>query len=223
MRIKLMNLITQKPDRTRIPYPYARQWFVWEENPAHPAVQVFMTQKAYQQVNQHANSDLYNEVGGWLLGRWCWDADNLEEFIVVDETLAAPLVRNSSTFLTFTQDTQVKMLGILEESYPEKTVVGWYHTHPRMSIFLSGYDIFLHENFFPHPWQVALVVEPYSHQGGFFIRDQEHQLDSRRFYGFYELNHEQNHSVVDWRNLRPGSPNNQELEKQDLEEQDDAN
>jgi hypothetical protein len=115
------------------------------------------------------------------------------------------------------------MLDILEEFYPDKTVVGWYHTHPRMSIFLSSYDLFLHENFFPHPWQVALVVEPYTHQGGFFIRDEDHQLDPRRYYGFYELNNGQNDSIVDWRNLRPGSPTNLDLEKQNLEEQDDAN
>ena len=223
MRIKLMNLTTQKPDRTRIPHQYARQWFVKDQNPTEPAVQVFMTQKAFQQVNMHAKSDLDNEVGGWLLGRWCWDEERMEEFIIVDETLAAPLVRSSSTYLTFTQDTQVKMLDTLEEFYPDKSVVGWYHTHPRMSIFLSSYDTFLHENFFPHPWQVALVVEPYTHQGGFFIRDGEHQLDPRRFYGFYELGEGQNGSVVDWRNLKPGRLANQELEKREMEEQDDAN
>ncbi|MEK6221746.1 MAG: Mov34/MPN/PAD-1 family protein [Chloroflexota bacterium] len=211
-----MNVTNGTPKTTHIPYHSARHWIVQDQNPAQPAVQVFLTQKAYSQVKVHASSDLDNEVGGWLLGRWCWDANNEEEFIVVDETLVAPHTQNSSTHLTFTQDSQLEMLKIMEEFFPEKIVVGWYHTHPRMSIFLSSYDVFLHNNFFPHSWQVAMVVEPYNHLGGIFVRDTKNQLDPRKYYGFYELYNEEDQSVADWRNIRPGS-----LLAHIMEEQDD--
>ncbi len=79
--------------------------------------------------------------------------------------------------------------------------MGWYHTHPKMSVFLSGHDTFLHNHFFPHPWQVALVIEPHSHQAGFFIRDQEGELDPRYYFGFQELVGRGNQSLVNWNNL----------------------
>jgi hypothetical protein len=79
--------------------------------------------------------------------------------------------------------------------------VGWYHTHPRMGIFLSGYDTWLHDHFFPHPWQVALVVEPHTGAGGFFVRNKENKLDPRKYYGFHELQNRRLESVVNWQNL----------------------
>jgi hypothetical protein len=71
-----------------------------------------------------------------------------------------------------------------------------------MSLFLSNYDLFIHNHFFPHPWQVALVIEPHTNVGGFFIRDKEGNLDNRNYYGFHELSCEGKASVVQWTNLK---------------------
>ena len=38
--------------------------------------------------------------------------------------------------------------------------VGWYHSHTRSGISLSGADEELYNRYFPEPWQVALVVHP---------------------------------------------------------------
>ena len=51
---------------------------------------------------------------------------------------------------------------------PELDVLGWYHSHPRIGIFLSRADIFIHREFFNHPNQVALVVDPYTMKKGFY-------------------------------------------------------
>jgi proteasome lid subunit RPN8/RPN11 len=190
------------PRRARIPLHRAQRWLAEGENGRVPGVQVFVTQTAFKAINNHANSDLDNEVGGWLAGRWCRDIDTKVEYVVVEALLPAQQVRSGSTFLTFTHDSQVAMLSALEERYAKKGIVGWYHTHPRMGLFLSGYDSWLHDHFFPHPWQVALVVEPHSHTGGFFIRKGDQELDTRRYYGFYELHNRRHESIVDWQNLR---------------------
>lgn len=190
------------PRRARIPLHRAQRWLAEGENGRAPSLQVFVTQTAFKAINNHANSDLDNEVGGWLAGRWCRDIDTKTEYVVVEALLPAQQVRSGSTFLTFTHDSQVAMLAALEERYAKKGIVGWYHTHPRMGLFLSGYDIWLHDHFFPHPWQVALVVEPHSHTGGFFIRNGKHELDTRRHYGFYELHNRRHESIVDWKNLQ---------------------
>lgn len=189
------------PRRARIPLHRAQRWLAEGENGRAPSIQVFVTQTAFKAINNHANSDLDNEVGGWLAGRWCRDIDTKTEYVVVEALLPAQQVRSGSTFLTFTHDSQVAMLAALEERYAKKGIVGWYHTHPRMGLFLSGYDTWLHDHFFPHPWQVALVVEPHSHTGGFFIRNRKQELDTRRHYGFYELHNRRHESIVDWQNL----------------------
>jgi hypothetical protein len=72
-----------------------------------------------------------------------------------------------------------------------------------MGVFLSKYDVWLHDNFFPRPWQVGLVLEPYSNQAGFFVRDADGHLDSRMYYGFYEINNNLERSVVHWWNMSP--------------------
>jgi proteasome lid subunit RPN8/RPN11 len=51
--------------------------------------------------------------------------------------------------------------------------VGWYHSHTRSEIFLSDADLKIHQDFFPQPWQVALVMKPHTLQPariGFFFR-----------------------------------------------------
>jgi proteasome lid subunit RPN8/RPN11 len=206
------------PRRARIPLHRAQRWLAEGENGRRPGIQVFVTQTAYKAINNHANSDLDNEVGGWLAGRWCRDIDTKVEYVVVEALLPAQQVRSGSTFLTFTHDSQVAMLAALEERYAKKGIVGWYHTHPRMGLFLSGYDSWLHDHFFPHPWQVALVVEPHSHTGGFFIRNGKKELDTRRYFGFYELHNRRHEAIVDWTNLHlekkpeEGKPTAQEKE-----------
>lgn len=189
------------PRRARLPLSRAQRWLAAGEDSAQPALPVFFTQSVIETIALHAASDMDNEVGGWLAGRWCRDGRAGTEFVVVEALLPAQQVRSGSTFLTFTHDSQVAMLSALEEQYENKCVVGWYHTHPRMGIFLSGYDTWLHDHFFPQPWQVALVVEPHTRQAGLFVR-KEGELAPRRYSGFYELHSSSMESVVDWTNLR---------------------
>ncbi|UYN90006.1 MAG: Mov34/MPN/PAD-1 family protein [Anaerolineales bacterium] len=189
------------PRRARLPLSRAQRWLAAGEDAAQPALPVFFTQSVIKTIALHAASDMDNEVGGWLAGRWCRDGRAGTEFVVVEALLPAQQVRSGSTFLTFTHDSQVAMLSALEEQYENKCVVGWYHTHPRMGIFLSGYDTWLHDHFFPQAWQVALVVEPHTRQAGLFVR-KDGELSPRRYSGFYELHSSSMESVVDWTNLR---------------------
>jgi len=191
-----------QPIKRSLPLARAQSWVRDEQRSSVPAVKVFVTQQAFLKVSAHSRSDMQNEVGGWLAGTWCWDKDLQEEFVVVEAIIPAKAVRQGSTFITFTHDSQVEMLSVLEDRYPEKRIVGWYHTHPRMGLFLSEHDLWLHKQFFSRPWQVALVVEPHSCVGGFFVRDTENELDPHRYFGFYELLSDDAESVSHWQNLR---------------------
>lgn len=200
--IRLLPSDPPQPRRARIPFGRSRRWLSPLENgEPNPQVTVFVTQRAFVRCCAHAGSDLNNEVGGWLVGKWRADRRTGAQFVIVEAILPAPHTRHGSAYLTFTQDTQLALYDEMKERYPNKELVGWYHTHPRMGVFLSSYDTWLHGNFFPEPYQVALVIEPYSATGGFFIRNAGGRLDPRRYFGFYELQTPGRGSVVHWRNL----------------------
>jgi len=202
-RVRLTPPVPPDIVTAHIPWASAVRWQSADEDEGlEPALTVFMTQRAYVRVCAHAGSDLRREVGGALAGKWRVDAASGRNFVVVDGVLPAPFTRQGSTFVTFTQDSLVALNDELETRYPGKQMVGWYHTHPRMGIFLSGYDTWLHQHFFPEQWQVALVVDPHAVEGGYFIRDADGGLHPQRHFGFCELIGAPRRSVVHWHNVR---------------------
>ena len=78
-------------------------------------------------------------------------------------------MKESFTTLTFTHETWNDINKRLEQDYPYKKIVGWFHTHPGHGIFLSRYDTFIHQNFFPGKEQVAVVFDPLRKKCGFFV------------------------------------------------------
>jgi len=188
---------------TRMPLHSSLRWKTNEEDEVQSdyRLKVFITQPAYLRICAHAGSDLNNEVGGWLAGKHCIDQGNSANFIVIDTVLPGEHTDQGPAHLTFTGDSQIAMHNHLESYMPSKVILGWYHTHPRMGVFLSQWDIWLHQNFFPESWQVALVVEPHISEGGFFIRNADGSLDQHQNVGFYEILGRKRRSVVFWRNL----------------------
>ncbi len=214
-RVKLSENTGIKPQRTRVPYHCAIRWEPKDEElqRSRPPLDVFLTQNAYVRICAHAGSDLDNEVGGWMAGKYCRDSLHGDPFIVIDTILPAVHTEQGAAHLTFTGDTQVALHNHLEEYYPHKVFLGWYHTHPRMGVFFSHWDAWLHQNFFPEKWQVALVIEPHQSIGGFFIRQADGTLDQRNYFGFYELTNRNQRSVVFWKNLQPAKEINEQTEE----------
>ena len=198
------------PQPASLPVDNARHWVSpHEEVGIRSPIPVFITQSALSGADVHAASESEQEVGGVLVGKWCADETG-QQFVVVSAVLPARFTRQGSVYLTFTQDSLVDVHAKLEILFPGEGIVGWYHTHPHMGVFLSHYDTWLHEHFFPEQWQVALVIEPHTTAGGFFIRQADGQLDAGQYFGFYELDGCSGRSVVHWQNLRvePEIPKN---------------
>ena len=189
------------PLTTPLPTKRASRWnSSYDTVGLNPLVDVYMTQPAYSRICVHSVSDMRNEVGGILVGEWCMDEDR-DQFIVVEHALPARHTRQSSVSLTFTQESMLDIHDQIDANFKGQKIVGWYHTHPHMGVFLSHYDTWLHSNFFPEPWQVALVVEPVSATGGFFIRQKSGILDPTRYFGFSEMDGNYGRSMVYWTNL----------------------
>ncbi len=202
LNIRVAPPETIKPEIAPQPREHSQRWdSPYDRRGFDPVVSVYVTRTAYIRVCVHA-CDADVEVGGVLIGQWYMDQATGGQFVVVKYALPARFTRQGSVYLTFTQDTLVDIHDQIENRFPGERIVGWFHTHPRMGIFLSHYDTFLHNNFFPEPWQVALVVEPFSSVAGFFIRQADGALDPTRYFGFYEMDGAFGRSIVRWQNLK---------------------
>jgi proteasome lid subunit RPN8/RPN11 len=127
----------------------------------------------------YADAHREMETGGLCLGRVLRDRDQDRLLISVEETLVAEhavagLIAHGEAFLTFTPDAWREMVDTYLRKFPDLILLGWYHSHPGIGIFLSSMDRFIYDSFFIQPWQIAMVVDPIQRQAGVFVRHQGH-------------------------------------------------
>ena len=162
---------------------------------------ICLTREVYEAICDHLGADLENELGGFMIGKVHAEPDSGRTIAVIDACTKAQHTEGSSTRLRFGNDTWLALQEEMESQFAGKQLIGWYHSHPRMSVFFSSYDLFIHKNFFRETWQVGLVVEPERGLGGFF-RWRNGDVDPETYVGFYELVDPEGKSVVQWLNLR---------------------
>jgi proteasome lid subunit RPN8/RPN11 len=115
-------------------------------------------------IYEHIYGNDDHEVGGVLVGTLGEKA-----LPTVTGSIAALEARGERASVTFTHDAWSTVHSTLESDFPGQQIVGWYHSHPGFGIFLSRHDLFIHENFFSDPRQVAYVVDPHAGIEGVFV------------------------------------------------------
>jgi proteasome lid subunit RPN8/RPN11/tetratricopeptide (TPR) repeat protein len=130
------------------------------------APRIYMTRRAADAIERHAQSETARELGGVLLGGHYEGRDG--EFVEIEDALPAEGAESHAARITFTHETWARVAEAVDARPDRLQIVGWYHTHPGFGIFLSHHDLFIHQNFFAEPWQVALVVDPVAGTRGFF-------------------------------------------------------
>jgi len=152
----------------------------WVWSPPESPLPVFLHQRANHAMTRHAYRNADREVGGLMLGRVYHDPKDEIFYPVVTQTLPAKFATEARGHLTFTHDTWRELNRQRDDLYPGLQVVGWYHTHPGLDIFLSQMDLFIHRNFFRQPWQVALVIDPKQDLAGIFVWSGKDLLDPQK-------------------------------------------
>jgi len=152
----------QRPDRDR---KYACLAY---EVPGPADLPVFLDRRAADAIERHALTDTTVELGGILLGKECLDQATGQPFVWITQSLEAQHYANTQASFTYTHDSWEEITRQRDRQYPQYDIVGWYHTHPSFGIFLSHHDLFIHQNFFAQPLQVAYVVDPINQTRGFF-------------------------------------------------------
>lgn len=131
-----------------------------------PEFRISIAAEAYETIHQHGKENTDIEICGVLIGEIF--KDNKGPYLEIFAAIRGENAASQEGQVMFTQDTWSHIYEVKDSQYPNLRIVGWYHTHPRYGIFLSGHDLFIHKNFFNQAWQVAYVVDPVSEDEGFF-------------------------------------------------------
>ena len=164
-----------------------RQYAVVATGPLDPTdLPIFVDFDVMRDMEAHARSNTQVELGGVLLGGQFQDADG-NPFVVISEALRAEHYEATRGSFKFTHDTWEQITRDRDHYNKDLQLVGWYHTHPDWSVFLSGMDLFICENFFNKKLDVDLVIDPCRGDRGWFFwqGDSDGTRQKKQTDGFY--------------------------------------
>ncbi len=127
---------------------------------------IFVEERHIESILQHVQKYRNREVGGVFVGGY-YEYNTLR-YVEICGVIPAAHTVSRGLSLRFTHDTWKDIRQKMEQSFPGERLLGWYHSHPKSGIYFSGNDIFIHENFFSLPWQIAIVADPLQQKIGFF-------------------------------------------------------
>lgn len=145
---------------------------------------IFVDLDVMRDMEAHARTDTSVELGGVMLGGQYHDDDG-QPFVVVTDSLRAQHFEATKGSFKFTHETWQKISRERDDFPADLQMVGWYHTHPDWGVFLSGMDMFICDNFFNKPLDVALVIDPCRGDRGWFQWTGDPKQRVRRTGGFY--------------------------------------
>lgn len=129
-------------------------------------VAVHIRRKVFDDLQEYSEADINNERGSIFIGDYTVKGGVLS--VIISDYIEAKYAVSKSATLTFTHETWNYVSDIKEKDYADKRIIGWHHTHPGYGVYLSAYDMFIQNNFFNLPFQVAYVIDPVNRDSGFF-------------------------------------------------------
>lgn len=163
--------------------------------PPSDSVQIVITRTALKAVQQIARNGAKVEEGGVLVGNVFTVPSASAHLVEISAQIFAEEARGTEFELRYTFESWQKRTAELKENFPGRRVVGWYHTHllkakvfdedhQQMSVtehFFSSSDDFMHRQFFPEKWYVAMVLNP-AGEAAFFQWDGNEIVRAKGFY-----------------------------------------
>ena len=158
-------------------------------------LQIVIMRSAYEAVQTIARNGAQVEEGGVLVGNVFQVPSAATHLVEISAHILAEEARGTQFELRYTFESWQKRTAELKEKFPGRRVVGWYHTHllkanvfdeleQQMTAtehFFSASDHFMHRQFFPEKWYVAMVLNP-SGEAVFFQWDGNDIVRSAGFY-----------------------------------------
>jgi proteasome lid subunit RPN8/RPN11 len=125
-----------------------------------PVPTLYIIERTARAIDAHVRerASAGEEALGLLVGDWAQDPEGAP-FSVAMDAPTGPL-EGSPVSARFTPEGLAEVARSLAGIRYDYVVVGWYHSHPGLGVFMSDLDLRTQRAGFPHAHQVALVVDP---------------------------------------------------------------
>jgi len=130
---------------------------------------VLIRHEVYDSIVAHLNTNLTVELGGLLAGEPYYVATRDAYCILITHAFAADGGKETSISFEYTPEAWEALTPKLQAMPEGSVVVGSYHSHPGLGVFLSSTDLNTQADVFNQDWQIALVIDPVKNDTGFFI------------------------------------------------------
>jgi proteasome lid subunit RPN8/RPN11 len=157
-----------RPERTA-PRPETGPDLPWRlEVPAESLPRLYIHTEVVATIARRAHEGALrrHEDLGLLIGDWARDLEG-EVYAVAREMPTGPL-ETSPVSVRFKPEGLTQVARELDGQEMPYVVVGWYHTHLDLGVFMSDRDMQTQRGGFPHAHQVAVVVDPMRDLAGAF-------------------------------------------------------
>jgi proteasome lid subunit RPN8/RPN11 len=151
---------------------------------------IFVEADTFIDLRKHSQKRTDREVGGFLVGDALHEKGTL--FIQITHLIKVQEIQHKSGEFIFTHDVWKMIDSMMSQRYRNKQLLGWYHTHPGLGVFLSPEDKFIQNSFFNHPWQIAIVLDPLTKYQVFYYTKNEKLVDI----GFYIYTYRENKQLL---------------------------
>jgi hypothetical protein len=134
-------------------------------------IRIYVGRRALNELLADAKVSKKVERGGMLVGQVYEHARGGRKIVEISDLIVSEGTTSNVVELRYTFESWRGHMTRLREKYPGRRIVGWYHTHlieagvrtrggEPMTMFFSRDDLFLHRQFFPEEWYVAMVLDP---------------------------------------------------------------
>lgn|GEM_PF-6123449 len=142
------------------------------------AIDEFIRKENREGIDEDVNQ--VPEVGGFLLGNYEQDSNGLYK-IFLEKFVPITPEQNDVYKVEFGVEAWVELDNVKDQN-PDYMLLGWFHTHPGHSLFLSQPDLKIHQGFFKHNFQVAMEIDTLTENldTGFFVRTKDGVINNTR-------------------------------------------
>jgi hypothetical protein len=146
---------------------------------------LFVTQRAFLQVERHLRSAPDLELGGFLAGQLFQCPRTQVRYAIINTVVPFADVGSDPLLSRVTQETYDAVKKRLDRH--RLSLIGWYRNGSGLGLQLLPDDVETHVTFFDEPWQTTLLVmpDPAKPKGAFFTYDA--RVSRSYCIPFYEL------------------------------------
>ena len=142
--------------------------------------EVFIEVDTRRRIRRHLRRDLTRELGGLLYGEVYEDSARGFSLVVVWAAARAEQAEGGPAHVRYNEQSWASIDRQRRRLDPSWTIVGNYHSHPGIGVFLSATDLANQAGFFTQSWQLALIIDPVQEQEGLWAGPRGLRLDGYR-------------------------------------------